>query len=1378
MPALLQRDRDRDGYASSSSDDSTYASDDDPDPDDELDDFVDDINVFTALRHNYTRASDLNVTSLLSGDFSHIEVCQHEQGDQHRRNDRRDDTQLREAGKKPRLTKPKPIDYNAYRPYFLYVPVDKIRRTFQNTTQYATNVLSGPNIIQSIKSPNPAFNVWRRNEPVASDTMFADVPAIDSGATMAQFFVGRKSLVCDVFAMTTDKQFINTLEDVVRKRGAMDKLITDSARVETSKRVEDFARALLIDAWQSEPHYQHQNFAEHRWKHVKRCHNWFMNWRNVNPAAWFLCLEWVCDVMNHTSEESLGGKPPLQILTGQTLDISILLYFMFWDVVYVTRYDDSQYSGMMGSKKSSEVRGRFVGFAWNVGHALTFKVLTDDTKKVINRSRIRLAKDGENNLKLDIEAGEYPKWNYILKSKRGDDEQLPTIDLTNNPFDLTDEEHKEAVDSIKSKQQGKTGSKKVPKEWDKEDPSLEDMPELKPRSTPTVETVEEEEDEDDEDMDQPKPRSTPIVETVEEEEDEDDEDVDHEYQSPMDEVPLKEREEVVDHDQDEVPYKEHIKDKPYPDRKKADDTMDFSQEFLRTDGNTIPVQLPPEEMLERTFLMPPAEDGSRVRAKILERVKAHKDGVRDDPEHIKFRCLVNDKYEEVVAYNDIVDYIEQDEGWDGVWKFKEILDHKGPLHNKHKDYMGSRYNVLVLWETGERSWQPIKNLMLDKVTIALYAKKHGLLDTVGWQFKGIRQIAKTEKRLMRRANQAKLHSFRTKPIYMYGFLVPRNYEQAMEMDKENGNDKWAAAISLELKQVDDYETFTDMGRGYRPSADYKKIRVHLVFAVKHDGRHKARLVAGGHLTDTPIDSVYSSVVSLRGIRMLTFLAELNGLDVWATDIGNAYLESYTQEKVFIVAGPEFGDREGHTLIITKALYGLRSSGLRWYERFSDVLRDMGFFPSKAERDIWMRDKGGHYEYIAVYVDDLMIISKEPLKIAQILMDEPNNFKLKGAGPISFHLGCDFFRDSDGVLCCAPVKCIEKILDNYVRLFGKPPRPVSSPLAQGDHPEIDTSELLDIEETKIYQSLVGALQWVIQIGRFDITTAVMTLSRFRAAPRRGHLKRVMRIHGYLSKMRHAVIRIRTSEPDYSHIPKKEYDWTYTCYKGASEELPPDAPKPLGKRVKFSSFVDANLYHDIISGRSVTGILHLVNKTLIDWYSKLQSTVETATFGSEYIATKTCTEQIIDLRNTFRYLGVPVHSATMMFGDNESVVNTASVPYSKLHKRHNALAYHKTRAAIAADIVRYNHISGKTNPADVVSKHWAYVDVRETLMPILFWKGDTAVFNAKEDQKKATKDSKKGARPVAEGSETGQSTGTTQSPVTGNHTGLSQERGESG
>jgi hypothetical protein len=149
--------------------------------------------------------------------------------------------------------------------------------------------------------------------------------------------------------------------------------------------------------------------------------------------------------------------------------------------------------------------------------------------------------------------------------------------------------------------------------------------------------------------------------------------------------------------------------------------------------------------------------------------------------------------------------------------------------------------------------------------------------------------------------------------------------------------------------------------------------------------------------------------------MVAFLSELNGLDLWATDIGNAYLEAKTSELLFIIASPEFGDLEGHMLVIYKALYGLRSSGLRWHERFSACLRDMDFFPCKAEPDIWMRRVNNHYEYIATYVDDLAICSKDPKAITNTLMNK-YNFKLKGTGEIEYHLGMSFCRNDRNELC--------------------------------------------------------------------------------------------------------------------------------------------------------------------------------------------------------------------------------------------------------------------------------------------------------------------------------------------------------------------------
>jgi Reverse transcriptase (RNA-dependent DNA polymerase) len=95
------------------------------------------------------------------------------------------------------------------------------------------------------------------------------------------------------------------------------------------------------------------------------------------------------------------------------------------------------------------------------------------------------------------------------------------------------------------------------------------------------------------------------------------------------------------------------------------------------------------------------------------------------------------------------------------------------------------------------------------------------------------------------------------------------------------------------------------------------------------------------------------------------------------------------------------------------LYGLISSGLRWHEKLTDVLRSIGFDQCKAEADIWMRKNDGLYEYIAVYIDDLLIAARNPNEIVKVL-NKNHRFKLKGVGPLTYHLGCAYFRDKDGI----------------------------------------------------------------------------------------------------------------------------------------------------------------------------------------------------------------------------------------------------------------------------------------------------------------------------------------------------------------------------
>ena len=177
-----------------------------------------------------------------------------------------------------------------------------------------------------------------------------------------------------------------------------------------------------------------------------------------------------------------------------------------------------------------------------------------------------------------------------------------------------------------------------------------------------------------------------------------------------------------------------------------------------------------------------------------------------------------------------------------------------------------------------------------------------------------------------------------------------------------GNNKWKEAIDLEIEQIKEYQVFKDFGKAVyeknkitNAPEGHQKIRVHFVFDVKHCGKFKARLVADGHLTKEPMETVYSGVVSVRNhLRLAMFLVELNNLELWGADVGNAYLQALTREKLYIVGGPEFEELQGHVLVMYKALYGTRSGGACWHDKLFDILHDMGFKPSKADPDTWMK----------------------------------------------------------------------------------------------------------------------------------------------------------------------------------------------------------------------------------------------------------------------------------------------------------------------------------------------------------------------------------------------------------------------------------------
>ena len=212
-----------------------------------------------------------------------------------------------------------------------------------------------------------------------------------------------------------------------------------------------------------------------------------------------------------------------------------------------------------------------------------------------------------------------------------------------------------------------------------------------------------------------------------------------------------------------------------------------------------------------------------------------------------------------------------------------------------------------------------------------------------------------------------------------------------------------------------------------------------------------------------------------------------------------FLYGKTREKVFIVAGPEFGpDLAGKRLIIDKALYGLKSSSARFHEHLSVKLRKLEFLPSKADPDLWIRKlQDGTYEYIARFVDDVIVFSKKSMEIMEELK---KHYIMKGVGKPQYYLGGDVvelppeWHTENCYTSFSAQTYIQNCLPKLASMCGKESfRTYNTPFDENYHAELDTSDICDAEKTSKFKSLIGSANWIITLGRFDIAYAVSTLS---------------------------------------------------------------------------------------------------------------------------------------------------------------------------------------------------------------------------------------------------------------------------------------------
>ncbi|KAI2494242.1 Reverse transcriptase (RNA-dependent DNA polymerase) [Fragilaria crotonensis] len=620
------------------------------------------------------------------------------------------------------------------------------------------------------------------------------------------------------------------------------------------------------------------------------------------------------------------------------------------------------------------------------------------------------------------------------------------------------------------------------------------------------------------------------------------------------------------------------------------------------------------------------------------------------------------------------------------------------------------WKLLVSWKDGSTSWVPLKDIKeSNPVEVAEYAVANKILEEPAFAW-WARHTLKKRERIIR-----KVKSRYWDRTHKYGILLPRSVEEALRIDRETNTTFWQNAMEKEMRNIDCAVSFPEDNKA---PVGYQKIDCHMIFDVKMTLERKARFVAGGHQTEPPKDITFASVVSRDSIRIAFLVAALNDLDVLSADISGAYLNANAAEKVYTIAGKEFGpEKEGRVVVITRALYGLRSSGKAWRDHMAATLRDFGYTSCKADPDVWMKPKTKavgfkYWSYVLVYTDNILVIDHEP-KVVMDYLASRYTLKPGSVKEPDTYLGSQiskfFIEGAENPekprWAMSSEKYVKQAVAEVELELAKVdqclPTRVTTPLSQGYRPELDQSRELDGKRGQYYQSLIGVLRWICELGRVDILVAVSMLSRYVVSPRDGHLQQVFHLFAYLKHHKRSKMVFDNTEPIFDENSFHVCDWS-EFYPDAEEAIPHNVPEERGHGVVTSAFVDADHAGCKATRRSHTGVFVFVNKAPILWYSKRQNTVETSTFGSEFCAMKVAIDMIEGVRYKLRMMGIPLNGPTSVFCDNQSVVKNTTAPESVLKKRHNAIAYHRAREAQAAGIIRVAWENGDTQIADLLTK----------------------------------------------------------------------------
>ena len=494
------------------------------------------------------------------------------------------------------------------------------------------------------------------------------------------------------------------------------------------------------------------------------------------------------------------------------------------------------------------------------------------------------------------------------------------------------------------------------------------------------------------------------------------------------------------------------------------------------------------------------------------------------------------------------------------------------------------------------------------------------------------------------------------------------FEEAMERPEKS---MWKEAIEDEKRALLENETWevAKLPQGRKP------LQTKWIFKVKRDGlgnveRYKARLVVKGYQQREGIDytDIFSPVVSKPAVRLFLTLAAIMDYDIQQLDIKAAFLHANLREEIYLDIPQGIQEKPGTVYKLKKSLYGLKQAPREWNrELISFLSNDLDCRCVSVDETLLICKKQDEVCFVCVYVDDILLASNSQDLVQFLVKKICERFKVGSKGEIDTFCGMQVKRSrSKRQLHLSEPSKVERMIENFGMGEAKEKKvPICEDVSE-------TQDVCDQEILSSYQQLVGQLLYLSTTVRPDLGHAAAVLSR--------HMSKPSKQHWALAK---GVVRYLKGTKDYGIL---------------LGDLNENGPT----EISLEGYCDADFATDKATRRSRTGYLFLVNGSMIDWRSQLQSTVATSTAEAEYMSLAECVKKALWLRTILAELLGKAPQAIPIHCDNQPALHMAKDLNCVSRTKHIDVRHHFVRERGLRGEMVYMYCPSEDMLADYLTK----------------------------------------------------------------------------